>query len=143
MSVKSEWRLNELLSVDDDPFDKVILTTGLHVDLSGSEEEIFTGIKRSLKLEGRLFNDGVTCELKDGGQDCLECPLYVADRAEEPRAPLCRLGRDQRLLEVCHGELVAKRLAEPFTELAEAADAFAEMAEVSPEYDELLTAVGL
>lgn len=143
MSIKSEWRLHELFAADDNPFDKVILSTGLHVDLSGTEDEIFAGIKRSLDLEGRLFNQGITCDLKDGGQDCLECPMYVADRAEEARAPLCRLGRDQRLLEERSVELRAERIVEPFAELAEAVDAFAELAEVPSEYAELLTAAGL
>lgn len=143
MSIRAEWRLNELLGCDDDPFSKVILSSGLHVDLTGSEEEIFAGLSRSLELEARLFNRGVTCDLKDGGEDCLTCPMYAADREEEPRAPLCRLGRDQRLLETRCGELTTQRLAEPFAELAEAVDEFAEMAEAPPEYAELLTAVGL
>lgn len=131
------------MGINDDPFDSVILSSGLHVDLTGSEEEVFAGLKRSLELESKLDRRGVTCELKDGGQDCLTCPMYVADRAEEVRAPLCRLGRDQRLMEKRCNELSAVRRDEPFTELAEAVDAFEEIGEIEPEYDELLTAVGL
>lgn len=143
MSITAEWRLSELLGCNDNPFDTVILSSGLHVDLTGSEEDIFAGLKRSLELEGSLDRRGITCELKDGGQDCLTCPMYVADRAEEPRAPLCRLGRDQRLMEDRCNELGAERRVAPFIEIAVAAERFMEIGEIEPEYAELLTAVGL
>ena len=139
MSVRSEWRLRELLFGEDDPFDSVILSSGLSVDLTGSEEELFDGIRQTLELESRLFNHGVTCDLKDAGQDCLTCSEYVADRLEEKRAPLCRLGRDQRVIE----ERYKEARAEPFMELANVADELSEIGHIEPEYAELLTHAGL
>lgn len=142
MSIRAEWRLNELMGVADDPFDSVVLSTGLTVDLTGTEEEIHEGLRRSLDLEAQLFNAGVTCELKDGGQDCLTCAMYVADRAEEPRAPLCRLGRDQRIMEIKANERSEARYG-PFQELAASVEEFAEIGEIDAEYAELLTVAGL
>lgn len=97
MSIKAEWRLAELDLGSDNPFDTVILTTGLTVNLTGDEADIHEGIRKTLDIEAHLFNRGVTCDLKDGGQDCLTCHEFTTDRAED-RMPLCRLGRDQQLL---------------------------------------------
>ena len=141
MSLKTEWRLNELLlgSDADDPFEDVILSSGLRVDLTGTEDEVFAGLRQSLALEGTLFEQGVTCELKEGGQDCLTCPLYAGDRPEEARAPLCRLGRDQRVMEERCNKLSHERRA-PFIELAEV---YTEpVPEREPDFDELLVAAG-
>lgn len=140
MSLKAEWRLAELLGVTDtNPFDTVILSSGLPVDLTGSEDELFLGLKRTLELESRLFSKGIICDLKDGGQDCLTCPMYAGDRPEETREPLCRLGRDQRVIEE---RLIVQRDA-PLVELGAAVDGWSEMGHIEPEYEELLCAVGL
>lgn len=122
----------------DNPFDTLILSSGLTVDLTGTEEEVNAGLRQSLALESSLFNRGVTCDLKDGGQDCLTCPMYVADRAEEARAPLCRLGRDQRVIEKRAEELVTVRRA-PLIELADHIDGCMELGHGA--YEELLEAV--
>lgn len=143
MSLKAEWRLAELLGSDEgNPFDTVILSKGLRVDLAGSEEEIFRGLKRTLELESRLYDGGVTCDLKDGGTDCLTCPMYAGDRPEETREPLCRLGRDQRVIEEHLSTFTAKRNA-PLVELGNVADEYTEIGHIEPEYEELLWAVGL
>lgn len=142
MSLRAQWRLDELLGVADNPFDNVILSSGLKVNLDGSEEQVHDGLRQSLELEGRLFDEGITCELKDGGQDCLKCPEYVADRSEEPRAPLCRLGRDQRLIEIRANDLSRARCG-PFQEMAASVEGLAELGEIAPEYAELLTAAGM
>lgn len=146
MSVRAEWRLAELLgqtSPENDPFAHVVLSSGLRVDLTGTEDEIFEGLRQSVRLEAGLFNRGITCELKDGGQDCLTCPMYVADRAEEARAPLCRLGRDQRVLENRANAMSAEQRLAPVKEMARVGDFCSEMGHLKPQYVELLTAVGL
>lgn len=140
MTIQAEWRLAELIG-DPDPFAKVILSSGLRVDVQGDEAEVFAGLKQTLHLESTLFNQGVTCDLKDGGQDCLTCPMYVADRLEEPRAPLCRLGRDQRILEDRCNELSRTR-DDPFRELVESVEPYMEIGRLTPEYEELLVAAG-
>lgn len=145
MSVRAEWRLAELLGLtgDDDPFASVVLTTGLTVDLSGSEDELMTGLAESLRVESRLFNRGITCELKDNGQNCLTCPAYVASREEAARAPLCRLGRDQRTLEDRANAMSAERRLAPVKDVARRASFYSELGHLPERYEELLTAAGL
>lgn len=135
--IKADWRLSELAEVAADPFETMILSSGLRVDLGGSEDEVFQGIVSSLDLEGALFNRGIICELKDGGQDCLTCPSFTS-RSDESRTPLCLLGRDQRTIE---NELNARRA--PVRELAGRVDEWTEIGHLSDRYAELLTAVGL
>lgn len=135
--IKADWRLAELAESAADPFDTMILSSGLTVDLTGSEEEIHRGLARSLALEEALYNRGITCQLKDGGQDCLTCPSFTT-RTDEARAPLCLLGRDQRTIE---NEAQARRA--PVTELAGRVDEWTEIGHLGDEYVELLTAVGL
>lgn len=135
--IKADWRLAELAEQADDPFDTMILSSGLRVDLTGSEDDIYEGVRQSLGLEERLWRKGVTCELKDEGQDCLTCPAFT-QREDEARAPLCLLGRDQRTME---RELAARK--EPLRELAGRVDEWTEIGHLSDEYAELLTANGL
>ena len=98
MGIRAEWRLAELeADASDDPFDNVILTTGLTVDLRGGEAAVHDAIRQTLQLESRLFDRGVGCDLKDNGQDCLTCEVFTND-PHEARAPLCVLGRDQHTL---------------------------------------------
>jgi len=117
MGIQADWNLAELEKVNDDPFDTMILTTGLTVDLTGGEEAVYDGLRQTLRIEAELFNHDITCELKDGGQDCLTCDLYTTDR-EERRAPLCMLGRDQRKLEQRCSALTAERVR-PYAALGE------------------------
>lgn len=135
--IKADWRLAELIETADDPFDTMIFSSGLWVDLTGSEDEVFEGIKQSLDLESALFDRGIVCAMKDEGQDCLTCQHFTA-RSDEARSPLCLLGRDQRTIEK---EYQARK--EPVRELAGRVDEWSEIGHLSDEYAELLTAVGL
>lgn len=135
--IKADWRLSELIESADDPFDTMIFSSGLRVDLTGSEDDLYEGVKASLALEEELFDRGVTCAIKDEGQDCLTCTHFTA-KTDETRAPLCLLGRDQRTIEK---ELGARK--EPVRELAGRVDEWSEMGHLDDEYAELLTAVGL
>jgi hypothetical protein len=135
--IKADWQLASLVETADDPFETMIYSSGLRVDLTGSEEGIHAALRRSLDLEGHLFNLGVTCPLKDGGQDCLTCTSFTP-RDEEARSRLCVLGRDQRVIEK---EAQARKA--PLRELAGRVDEWTELGHLSDEYAELLTAVGL
>ena len=110
MSIKADWRLAELLDNDVDPFDHALLTPSLgKVDLSGSEDEVFEALRETLAVEATLYDRQITCDLKDNGQDCLTCPEYAGNRPEVQRAPLCRLGRDQRTIQLRAEELAEER----------------------------------
>lgn len=134
---KAEWKLAEAMT-SADPFGDVVYSSGVTLDLTASEEElgiVFVGL---LRREGRLLHQGITCQLKDGGQDCLHCPAATLD-PEESRSVLCRLGKDESTVEKAFD---AKREARRAT----AADlvAFAEeMSEIGQMPDDLWELVHL
>lgn len=136
-SVRADWRLAELEDDGDDPFDTVILSAGLDVDLDGPEAGLYEAIRRTLHIESRLYNQGIECTLKEQGQDCLTCPEFTA-RPDQQRAPLCLIGRDQKVIERAD---VVRRL--PLKELAGFAEELSEIGHLPEEYAELLTARGL
>ena len=67
---KAEWKLAEAME-SADPFGDVVYSSGVTLDLTASEEELAHAFVDLLWREGRLLQRGITCELKDGGQDCL------------------------------------------------------------------------
>ena len=138
MSIRAQWHLAEQLDTapDADPFDGVLVSSGLSVDLTGSEDEVFAGLRHTLETEQRLAEKGVTCDLKDGGQDCLTCPEYAGDRPNITRAPLCRLGRDQRSIEQRYEEL----RREPFVDLIDIAEGYMDLGRTETD-GELLAAM--
>jgi hypothetical protein len=136
VSIKAEWHLSELELGEGDPFDNVILSTGLTVDLTGSEADIYEGLKRTIDLESRLFNRGITCDLKDAGQDCLACPKFTGDPGES-RMPLCRLGRDQRTL-IRRADSMRQVKYKPYRVLG---GQFQGYAEISDTYADLLGSI--
>lgn len=134
--VKASWELAE--SVDQaDPFSAVVYSTGIEIDLSASEDDLFRLLKRLMYREARLFDKGLTCGLKDGGQNCLHCPAASLDETD-PKSVLCRLGKDeQTVADGCHA---ARKAA--VAELVAFADEASEMGDVPDELVELLTEVG-
>lgn len=136
---KAVWELAE--SIDKaDPFAAVVYSTGIEIDLNASEEELFDLVGKLLHREARLFNRGVTCDLKDGGQDCLHCPEATLD-PNNPKAVLCRLGKDQRTVEDRHHEVITARRA-AIEELVAVASEASELGGIPDELAYLLTEVG-
>lgn len=141
MSVKARWRLAELIDEDDDPFDAVILSSGLQVNLAGSEEELFVALRETLRIESMIFNRGIVCALKDEGQDCRSCPVQQLDR-DVPLSALCRLGKDQHQIQERTEALASARRLERWGELAHLADELSELVHLQDADAELLTAAG-
>lgn len=139
--VKADWRLAELLDDGEDPFEAVIYSSGLQVDVGGSDEELMQALQRALKIEGRLDAIGLTCPLKDSGQDCLTCRQSSGD-PKVALTRLCEVGKDQRTLMQRMDERQVER-KRPLIELAAAIESHTEMGHLGGAYDELLTAVGL
>lgn len=123
-----------------DPFGNVVYSAGVTLDLTASEEELADVFKDLLLREGTLLQKGITCKLKDGGQDCLHCPAATLD-ASEPRSVLCRLGKDQCTVEQAYWAKNDARLA-PIRELAALASECAEIGDIPEELVMLLTEVG-
>lgn len=139
--VRTEWHLAELSSGEADPFAHAVYSVGLDVDLGGSEEELAAALRATLDREGRLWKGGLTCDLKDGGQDCRTCPLATLETSE-PRARLCRLGKDQFAI-ADRLKVFATERVEARQEVADVADELSEVGHLDADLAELLTAVGL
>lgn len=141
MSVRADWHLADLLDKGEDPFGAVIYSSGLQVDLDGSEEDLVSALQKALAMEGRLDAIGLSCPLKDAGQDCLSCREATMDTAA-PLTRLCEIGKDQQTLVRRMDENRVQR-RRPLMELVRCVDDYSEMGHLDDEYAELLTAVGL
>jgi hypothetical protein len=139
--VRAEWHLAEL-SVDEDPFE-MISYSGTPINLNAPVDELAQTMVKLLMREGRIASTGLTCDLKDGGQDCLTCPMAQLDN-DVPLSRLCRLGKDERAVEKRCKELDAQRAAGPSAveEIAEDYGIYIELGG-DAESSELLVAAGL
>lgn len=137
--VRVEWHLKDMTSTQD-PFGSVVYS-GLEIDLTGTDDELFEACRKLLRAEARLARTGLTCELKDGGQDCLTCPVATLDAAEA-RSRLCRVGKDQETVERLHNERYAERRGLDLSLLA-MAEEFSALGHMDEDDAELLTQVGL
>lgn len=88
---RANWHLSEIKPQDPAVSVEVM---GLEIDLRQSPEELHKALEATVRRESRLYNSGVTCDLKMNGQSCHHCPEFTTDR-QEGRAPLCQLGRRQ------------------------------------------------
>jgi hypothetical protein len=115
------------MEAQDDPFDSVVYSSSLVIDLTGTEDELHAALAATLKVEGKLFAHGLVCELKHQGQDCLSCPSSHIDPAER-LSRLCRLGKDQFNI---MGRLEDRRQARiaPLVELGRSVEEYVELAE--------------
>lgn len=120
-----------------DPFGDIVYSSGVTLDLTGTEEELAAQFAELLWREGRLAQANLRCALKDGGQDCRTCPEATLDPTEA-RSRLCRLGKDQCTVEALFNERRDARLAS-ITELAEEVDAAVEL--IPDDLAELATSV--
>ncbi len=137
---KAEWHLADLTD-SGDPFEQVIYSTGIEIDLTASEEEL---CRKWIELgyrESALLRQGLQCQLKDDGQECLTCPQATLDRTDRMNR-LCRVGKDQGTIEKRVNALTEARVA-PLREIAEELDAAQEMGDRPDDLAELLTSVGL
>lgn len=107
MTVRAIWHTATVAVDDTDPFaddtpiEEVVHvpTVGLPIDIHASKESYHARLSETLRVEARLFNEGVSCEIKHHDDStCFACPLYEGDRGDTPKAKLCRLGREQDTL---------------------------------------------
>lgn len=134
---RTEWHLAEL-STDADPFADAVYSVGLDISLDSSLEELEAALRTTLHREGRLWEHGLTCDLKDSGQDCRTCPLATVDLQDE-RARLCRLGKDQQAIMQRWRDLRNEQMGG----LPQIADEYSEIGHLPPDLMELLSAAGL
>lgn len=100
MTVKARWGAAVDIDVSADPFadeELLIPNVGTPIDLSGGEASLDARLAETLHVEASLFNEGVTCKVKDHqGTSCFACPIYQGDDLASRHGTLCRLGREQQ-----------------------------------------------
>lgn len=138
---RTEWHLAELSSIEADPFATAAYSAGITIDLTSPEPMLFDVLKALLDREGRLYVDGVRCDLKDAGQDCRTCTASSHDPGDG-LALLCAVGKDEMAVAERAGALATHRLA-PMREIAEIADEFSELGHLDPALVDWLTGIGL
>jgi hypothetical protein len=138
--VKTQWHLAAAMTTED-PFANVVYSSGITLDLTASESELAQQWINLTKREENLFHRGLTCELKDHGQDCRVCPMATLD-ASEPRAVLCRIGKDQAAVEAAYHARVRER-KEALEEFVAEIDLATELGHMPDDLAELAAAVGL
>lgn len=98
MSTRANWFVEAAASLDgtDDPFAAPIEEIGERIDLRDPQAALSLRLGELLEREGRLFNSGVSCPIKDRPDtSCHACPVSRAHDREGALGVLCRLGREQ------------------------------------------------
>jgi hypothetical protein len=100
VSVRARWH-QELAVQDDetDPFRARVEQLGMPIRLTDQMAELNTRLVALVQAEGRLWNIGVRCAVKDRDDStCSVCPLSAHDDPQSPLGQLCRVGRAQEQL---------------------------------------------
>lgn len=71
-------------------------TIGKPIDLSDRRGSLQARLHELVKREGRLYNKGVTCAIRDTPNTCCAaCPYSEALNKDSALGVLCRVGREQ------------------------------------------------
>jgi len=98
MTARANWFVEQIEQLDDadDPFSMPVEEVGKRIDLREPQARLHLRLQELLNREGRLFDAGVTCEIKDRADaTCHACPVSKAHDSADPLGVLCRLGREQ------------------------------------------------
>lgn len=113
MGIGANWHFGATPAASDDapdPFADDASTQPFLPTIDASEQELFDRLSSLLKREGRLYNLGIMCPLKDQGAcTCSVCPISHHDDPEASLYRLCQIGREQELVETT---MLAKRRLE-------------------------------
>lgn len=101
MSARADWHTLDLAALvreegEFDPFSAPVEELGERIDLSSPSDRLQVRLSQLLEREGALWNQGVTCPIKDRPDtSCNACPVSQHADFEQPLGMLCRIGRDQ------------------------------------------------
>jgi hypothetical protein len=122
VSVRAHWGLQALSEAGDgqgevDPFDQASsLPVTANTDwrfpcgIETPREDLQKRLNYLYRREGRLFNAGITCPVKDSSESsCNACPFAQAEDPEGERCHLCRIGIDQERIQTVMVAQVAAR----------------------------------
>lgn len=99
MGVQANWFLGDLdVAEGPDPLGPAqtrIEEVGTPIDLDGGQAALNTRLLALLEREGRLFDSGLVCAVKDNPQGCCSaCPIRHRDELDQMTA-LCTIGVEQ------------------------------------------------
>lgn len=99
-ATRANWHVPAIVVAAEDPFGDIpVEQTGVAVHLD-DVGELELALVELIEQEGQLFNQGVTCAIKDrANTSCHACPL-------NDKGDLCRVGRDTE--KVCTQLAVAR-----------------------------------
>lgn len=100
MALKADWFTSGSDCAGDyDPFDHSRTPSPplmKPISISSTEAQIFERILRLHHREGRLFDMGISCSLKENAEcSCSACPLSEADKLDSKLGMLCETGIEQ------------------------------------------------
>lgn len=98
--VKANWHVNLDVLSDGlaDLWADEVAETGLPIELGDDSAKLSDKLERTVRQEAYLFNQGVTCQIKDREDtSCWACPVYRGD-TDDPVGALCLVGREQERL---------------------------------------------
>ena len=119
MSIGAEWHFEEaaFATVQRSGYDPLVdpayAAPMPPISIHTSTAELDSYALGLLEQEAQLFDDGITCPIKDKRDTtCLACPVSAARDHSEPKGKLCRVGQEQERVATV---LVAQRegLGEP------------------------------
>jgi hypothetical protein len=138
--VRADWRLAEAVA-EVDPFEAVVYTSGVEIDLTAPEAELSAKLMELCALEAELFNRGIKCKLKADGQNCNSCVHGTLDPARR-LSGLCRVGKDQETVWRITSASEDARMG-PLREVALVADEMSEIGYLTPELADFLVGAGM
>lgn len=98
--VKANWHVDLSVLTDGavDLWAEEVQETGLPIELEDDEARLNDKLRYTVKQEAFLFNNGITCGIKDREDtSCWACPVYRGG-TDDPLGALCLVGREQERL---------------------------------------------
>ena len=120
MAIKTDWFQTaadaDVGSSGVDPFDpasSIPMGNAIHnlpmqpISLDMSLEQLEARAAILVKREGRFYDQGITCAIKDKpDMSCLACPFSKAEDSTNRKCGLCKVGREQ---DIVGTYMIAKR----------------------------------
>jgi hypothetical protein len=134
----ANWQLAEILDQQENPLSATILSSGLSLDLDGPEEQLEAAFTELLLKEANMRKSGLSCDLKDNGQQCCTCQ-HAQLKPGEAKRRLCRAGRDLETIWSA-GERKREKTSGELLDLVALAEEYSEL-EPNAEFTELLLSI--
>jgi hypothetical protein len=115
VGIRANWFVDDLATAVEpppktpvEPAEGRIEDVGVPLDLS-DPDAFLSKITRLVQQEAALYNQGITCDVKDRPDTaCTACPVAHHEQEGHPMQPLCWIGREQERICTAHAHLKAR-----------------------------------